>query len=50
LWEVNHDLWLNGDRIGAMLHVPRNSDGFNDEARDRLQIATLVGACKSDFE
>jgi hypothetical protein len=29
-----------------MLHVPRNSDGFNDEPRARLQIATLVGAFK----
>jgi hypothetical protein len=31
-----------------MLHVPKNSDGFNDEAA-RLQIATLVGACKVAF-
>jgi hypothetical protein len=32
-----------------MLHVPKNSDGFNDKARARLQIATLVGARKVGF-
>jgi hypothetical protein len=28
------NLRLNRDRVGAMLHAPKNSDGLNDEAPD----------------
>jgi hypothetical protein len=31
---ATRNLRLNGDRVAAMLHVPKNSDGFNDEAPD----------------